>query len=367
MKANKVYFVLASILGLACGPLTTSGCAVDEPAETAPEQSARGASALEPTVKGVSELRARAGRNGLLRDEPATVNFDRVRAAFEQKQTFAGKLGIYELAPVADSTVTLRTRAAELGINGEIVKKLNHAAISDGVNELRIGDRSGAEIFLLTNLFHQGEGTYETKSDEDYVALATRRAEVVGKSLPLASLYPYKVRRYKNAVAENEGQPDITTYQIAVAFNQSIDDLPLIGSGGKLVIHMATDGTPVGHESVVRSVQKTVKELDGSALSDPRDAQAEVEARLARRGVDPRQYRVVRSEFGYYRLGRDNTQNVVAPHYGFFYEPVDGVSKKVIEFVPALKDSSLRGIAERDVSENDARKAAHRTAPDARR
>jgi len=367
MKTNRAWWILASVVGLACGPLATWGCSGEDVSETVGEKAGESSSPLEPAVQRISELRARSGPNALLRDEPATANFERVEAAFEQKQTFAGKLGIYELEPVGDAGKALRGRAAELGINGEIVSKLNHAAISDGANELRIGNRSGAERFLLTSLFHQGPDARDTKSDEEYVALANRRAEIVGKSLPLADFYPYKVRRYKNAVAENEGQPDITTYQIAVAFNQSIDDLPLIGSGGKLVIHMTTDGQPVGHEFVVRKVRSTVKELDGSALSDPTDAQAEVESRLARRGLDPRQYRVVRSEFGYYRLGRDNTQTVIAPHYGFFYEPVDGVSKKLVEFVPALKAPSLRAIAERDGQANEDRKLKRRTTPDSRR
>ncbi|WP_394843354.1 hypothetical protein LZC95_40690 [Pendulispora brunnea] len=368
MKFNKKWWLLTSVVGLACSPMATSGCSgQDDVRENGSESTAVSPSALTPELQGISAFRARAGAQAFLRDEPATANFERVRAAFAQGRPVAGKLGIYELEPVGDVAATLQRRAAELGIRGEVVKKVNHSSIKDGVSEIRIGDRSGAERSLVTELFHQGPGTADSRSDDEYLAIANRRASAVGSTLPLADLYPYKIRRYKNAISEGEAEPEVSTYQVAVAFNQSIDDLPVIGSGGKLVIHMTTDGQPVGHEFVIRKVKSTVKELDGSALSDPDRARAEVEARLARSGIDMSKYRAVRSEFGYQRLGRDNTQNVLAPHYGFYYEALDGVSKKLVEYIPALKDPSLRAIAERDTSENQARKAARRQTETPRR
>lgn len=62
-----------------------------------------------------------------------------------------------------------------------------------------------------------------------------------------------------------------------MAFNTTVDDLPIIGSGGKVAIHMSPDGEVISHESSVRAVSSLRAVVRGADLLPPDAAQRLVE------------------------------------------------------------------------------------------
>lgn len=216
--------------------------------------------------------------------------------------------------------------------------------LEQGDHELSVNMESGAERYVDRSRFHASPGTTRTLSDEEYVVLAARHARaVLGADVAGGGIYPFKLRRYQNAVAQKDGAPTETTYQIAVAFNSIIDGLSVVGAGGKLVVHMTPDGQVVSHEATLRSVASVAAILTSAELLRPSQARAEVEARLLRRDVTLKQYTLSRAELGYYRLGRRGVQSLVAPHYVYVYEPNEhsGFARRIVEIIPAVAERSL--------------------------
>lgn len=163
-----------------------------------------------------------------------------------------------------------------------------------------------------------------------------------------------------NASAQGEGAPSsVAAYQVAVAFNTTVDDLPIIGSGGKVAVHMSPDGEVISHESSVRAVSSLRAVVRGADLLPPDAAQRLVEKRIAERGVDLSNYTLTRSEFGYYRLGRSSVQTIDAPHYAFVYAPKEGtVGKKLLETIPAVVAEDVLALVSADRAAEAARKGS---------
>jgi len=364
---------LVALLMLAC---STGPTQPEPPAIT----NGLAANAAAPALRRVNDLRTERGPTALLRDEPAAVNVDRLRQAFRSK-TPVGKLGlgVYQLTPVAEVAAAAVNRAATLGIAaaakpevaaGELRPERPWAKVAVGPNMLLLNGLSGDENFTNTDLFHRGPGSKSSLSDDEYLTRANAHAAKIlanGSAVVFGKMFPYKLRRYMNAVATDGVEPDVDVYQVAVAYNDTIDDIPVIGSGGKVAVHMTVDGRVVGHEITVRGVRSKLAAFEWADLTDPEGAQQEIEERLKQRGIDLSQFNLTRTEFGYLRRGRNSIQEVVAPHYAFVYEPKPGVmGKKIYETVPATTNSGLRKILADDENRDRARKAALWVAPGAR-
>ena len=58
-------------------------------------------------------------------------------------------------------------------------------------------------------------------------------------------------------------------------------------------------------------------------------------------------YKLFRSEFGYYYRGKNSIQNVIAPHYAFFFEPVDGrFDTRIYHIVSAVKGEASQIVSD---------------------
>jgi hypothetical protein len=108
---------------------------------------------------------------------------------------------------------------------------------------------------------------------------------------------------------------------------------------------------------MVRVPAQKLGAVTGADLISPDEAQREIEARITARGVDLSKFTVSRSEFGYFRYGRNSVQTVLAPHYAFFFAPRPGVSSKIlVEWTPAVKPGPLRAQIDADRQAEEARK-----------
>jgi len=302
----------------------------------------------------------------LQRDARGAQAFESIRDQQRAATSVAPiRMAVYALEP--STVAALRAEArAQHHLSFAAFRAANHGerrTATAGNREFIANQLSGAERFVDRALFHHGREGAELA---EAVYLDRARAYVDQTELSASdgrsALYPYKFRRYRSAVQaiDSSGRPTAAavegTDQIAVAFAQEIDGIPVIGSGGKIAVHLSLAGDVVSHEASIRRTAEAVAEVD---LLGANDAAAEAWRRVVERGIEPRQYVLVRSEFGYLRLGRSSIQTVIAPHYAFVFEPLEGVvGRRIFEVVPAVTDTATLALLAEDARAEAARKAA---------
>ncbi|MCX4247792.1 hypothetical protein [Paraliomyxa miuraensis] len=330
-----------------------------------------------PRLHGLDTVdRFRAEDPGPLGDAPAQLAFEAMADAFADGSVANIELAVYRLEPVGNADQTLHQRTDELSdLLDRAATRPGHDQESTwtmlGASELRIDRNSGTERFLDWDRFHHGDPIAGPLADAHYWSVAGDYLEdALLTPTEGIDLYPYKIRHYWNAVAEQGRTATEEMYQVAVAFNATIDGMPVIGSGSKVSIHLALDGTIIGHELSTRRVGDAITTIGGDDLLHPEAAHEAIARRLTERGVDMAQYRWTRAELGYLRLGRSSVQDIVAPHYAFVAEPLEGVvGKKLLEVIPATTRPDVLALLERDFTEEGARKQAlmaNAAAPDSR-
>jgi hypothetical protein len=369
--SHTIVFSLFSLLVTACA-------GSDDPSTLRETGDPIAAAAGSGAVRGVSSFRTERGPLVQLRDEPAAQAFASVAAV---GSVAAPRLAIYQLAAVPRVEELARLRAGALAMAGAAVRRGSPDADAagfpspvapnvyarQGSRKLRVNAYSGAELFADDNRFHRSPGVATLPlAEPQYVDIAQQYVKRSGglesAGVDPASLYTYKVRRYMDAGAAPDTQPVTTTYQVSVAFNQSIDDLPVVGAGSKFVVHLSPTGEVIGHEQNLRAVSRRLAALGSVDLVAPEAARKDVEHRLRARGINLDGYVATRSELGYLRLGRDSIQSVLAPHYFFVYEPRPGVlGKKLVEFVPATRNPAHLALLADDDKLEQTRKATLRT------
>jgi len=347
----------------ACGQADLSDGSADEASSSPAAAQAELRREALGKVFHVSDLRLAAGETALLDDTAATRCFDTVRDAFGRGANEDLAFGIYDLEKVGDANERLQSRAAALGLAAAAQLPSTaggYLAVGEGDLELRVNMDSGSELFVNHAKFHKGEDAKRLLSEKEYVSSAFNHVTGAIPSVRAQQPYAYKLRRYMNASAQGEGAPStVAAYQIAVAFNTTVDDLPIIGPGGKVAVHMSPDGEVISHESSVRAVSSLRAVVRGADLLPPDAAQRLVEERITKRGVDLSDYTLARSEFGYYRLGRSSVQTVDAPHYAFVYSPKEGtIGKKLLETIPAVVAEDVLAMVNADRAAETARKDA---------
>lgn len=311
----------------------------------------------EPIVE-VSKLQAERGQSALLDDEPAQIGYQSLEEAFGQGRQ--GRLGInvYALEAVPDADATVAMRSAQLGLVVEPTSAQSRYAVATlGDKELRIHRLSGAERFFDRQLFHKGDGSSPLESRERYVDVARQYILTQLPHLSSYRLYPYKYREYVNVDGKEGEASQSTVYQSAVAFNMTVDDVPVIGPGDKLALHMTPQGYTVSYEHSLRAPAGLIAQLSGDELVGPADAEKLAWSNLSARGVNAAHYTVSRAEFGYLRLGRSSVQRYLIPHYAFFFESNDPASsKKQVEVIPATSRADILAMAQEDQELESGRK-----------
>ncbi len=339
----------ASMAACDAAPPTNPTPLADEPVVTAGTETTVELGAMPR----VSELRREIGPDALIRDRAAATTYEALEGIFARGDQGALALGVYDLDPVPEPQARLAVRAERLGLQAAAAVPSasgNHLVLRDGSRELRVNLDSGSELLVDRARFHNGTVADTVLDEARYVEIARERMQ---RALPDAldrDAHAYKIRRYMNGVIDVDSvEPQEGVYQVAVAFNTTVDDLPVIGAGGKVAIHMTPAGEVISHESSVRGVAGLVDVVGGDELLSPDEALATAEGALKVAGAELDRFEVARSEFGYYRAGRSSVQSVIAPHYAFRFEPVEGVQEKArVELVPAVASGPVLERVEAD-------------------
>jgi len=305
----------------------------------------------------VDEWMAKRGGDVFVQDELAAQNFAILNQMFEDGSSKQLSLSFVQLRPTDREDATLQKRIKHFALSASENKELNFKEFRAGNKLLSVNAQSGAERYVDNAQFHRGEGVDFVLEKEFYLSTANKYLDELFLTQKVGKVFPYKFRYYKNAVREEGSHiAQESTYQLALAYNTSIDGLPVIGSGGKIALHLSPKGELLSYESTLRDFDR-IALISGSELLSPKAAQAEAEARFKERGVDLSKLVLSRAEFGYLRLGRKSIQNYVAPHYVFIYSPPEGVmDKKRMEVIPAITNPKLLQLLKEDSEKEAARK-----------
>ncbi|WNG44033.1 hypothetical protein F0U60_07940 [Archangium minus] len=339
-------------LGLVLAGLTGTGCS--ETTEAEPVHEAKSVIA--------GKLGAHAAQEALDEDTIAVQAYERVRQAHAARQAQSVRLAVYSLQPVDDVVAQVDARARTVGLEMGAARKSGHELMVEaGHRVLSIDARSGTERYVDRSRFHSGRSVATLPlARADYIARAREHVQRALPEVATRNMRAYKFRQYVNESAGPNGErtgPQV--YQVAVAFQEMVGDLPVIGSGGKVAVHLTPNGEIIAHESAARGVGRRLADLSGSEVLDPEVARRQAEERLAARGVRLENYRLVRAELGYLRHGRHSPQSVMAPHYAYLYEPLSPAvgGRKVVEVVPAVTNPEVLAQLRQDAQAEAQRKA----------
>jgi hypothetical protein len=307
---------------------------------------------------------------GVERDGRAARAFESIQA--RQRGTLRAvplTLAIYELeAPMAANARAELRAQREFGFDSlRPTLEVDRRAASIGNNTFTMNTASGAERFVDVARFHRGTDTTPELAEDVMLRRASEYVDRIGLAASdgRSTLYPYKIRRYHTMVqgvdSANQviGEPEDHIDQVAVAFAQEIDGLPVIGPGGKIAVHLTPSGDVVSYEASIRYTVRATRTLVDTDLLSADRAEADVRRRLIDRGIDLTQFTLTRTEFGYLRLGRSSIQTVLVPHYAFAFEPAAGtINRRLVETIPAVSDPDTLARLAVDAQAEAQRKAA---------
>lgn len=384
MGANmKTKHLIFGTVGIALG-LAAIACQSEE--ESAQVQGTKAAPLLasqqDTRLASVAELVAARGVDSPLGDEPAEASFKKLRALETKGQRGSNLLHVYALSNVEEASGHLVKRAATLGMSlrdksGKAValalaqpeRSRNKSILQGDLDgrrwHLSVDSFSGSERMEDDDNYHRGFGAIE-QSEQPGLIAAAKKFAARADATAMSGAHLYKVRKYKNAVAEGDNPPKEETYQLAVAFNTSIDGIPVIGSGGKVVAHVGKGAKPVAYETSVRAIggKRTSVPVDSLISSD--EAEARAWANLAAMGLSKSTHTLKSSQFGYYREGRNSIQATLAPTYAFFFDPIVDGQKRKIEIIDAVTDAAVLETLKRERQQDQERKQDPTQIPDAR-
>ena len=152
--------------------------------------------------------------------------------------------------------------------------------------------------------------------------------------LPLA-----KVTHLQRQLASSEGVWPPEILDAGVVFTRVIDDIPVVGPGGTVMVKVLPQGAVAGASRVFR--RRGVK-VATVRIRPASEALAEFEKRLrSYRHLDG-PVRVRRAEFGYFEAGRSHRQLFFEPVYAFVYATEGPEPLKSAEVVHASRSPRER-------------------------
>jgi hypothetical protein len=119
-------------------------------------------------------------------------------------------------------------------------------------------------------------------------------------------------------------------------FTRTVDDLPVIGSGGSLMVKIGTDETIVGGREVWRPIARRGASV---GLRSAEECVERLRDRVTASGADG-EVHVRKAQQAYAELGIEEEQLTLEPCYAFLLETSGGlVDSKKVEVIPATQDS----------------------------
>ncbi len=209
-------------------------------------------------------------------------------------------------------------------------RDLDWLTVGDARTVLSINERSGGLRYRLRPLAEEpGDDVRASPSRLEQVARDF--LETLGR--PREPLHLERITYLRSQSADRDGT---LTAQVALdaglVFTRIIDELPVVGPGGMVMVKVGTDETVVGGREVWRPLASRGAPVP---LRSADEALALLHTRLRQSGLDGKAH-VRKARLGYAELGIEASQRRLTPCYAFLIETVGNlVESKRVEVIPA--------------------------------
>jgi hypothetical protein len=198
--------------------------------------------------------------------------------------------------------------------SGELSKDADELTYTEGPFVVTLSRSSGALRYYDRTRWQLDDGESEVEfSDDQAVSIAEdfiRRSDLV----PFADCRLLRISHLHGAVLERESNTyDERIIDVGVVFQRTIDNVPVEGAGGKMTVYVGHDRTITGVECIWREIADVYREVPFNQLRLPEYAENSL-VRYWRRSRAAR-IEVTETRFGYYELGRDESQRYLQPAY----------------------------------------------------
>jgi hypothetical protein len=131
-------------------------------------------------------------------------------------------------------------------------------------------------------------------------------------------------------------QEDIANY--IVMFDRVIDNIPIIGPGGKIRVYLARNGEVIGHSKLWRQLEKGNNNL--KKVISPREAKTIISGKILSENSPDVSPELKSMKFGYFEAGRNKKQDFSSPMYEIEYN-YGSHSKRVIAYLDGYSGASI--------------------------
>jgi hypothetical protein len=195
---------------------------------------------------------------------------------------------------------------------GSLRQDARQMSYAEGSSELVIYHASGGLRFHDTARWQVDDGkAHVTFDDSTAIEMARRYIEELAV-VPLAECRTLRVTRLNVGIAERRsGFAEKRVIDVGVAFQRVIDDVPVIGPGGKVMVYIDHEGRLTGVDRIWREIQ-AIDRAD-IELQPPEFAQQDVVRSWGSEGSGVIGIEDIR--FGYFEMGWDGVQRYLQPAY----------------------------------------------------
>jgi hypothetical protein len=226
---------------------------------------------------------------------------------------------IYRLKGPRVNERSLREMAKRFELKGDIAsgefsKDADELTYTEGPSVVTLFRSSGALRYYDNIRWQVDDGKSEVEfSDDEAVSIAE---DFISRSdlVPLAECRLLKVSHLHVAALERDSNTyDERIIDVGVVFQRTIDNIPVEGPGGNVIVYVDHDGTVTGCERIWREIADVHREVPSDQLRPPEYAENSL-ARYWRQSKATR-IEVEETRFGYYESGRDESQRYLQPAY----------------------------------------------------
>jgi hypothetical protein len=198
--------------------------------------------------------------------------------------------------------------------NGRFTIDENTMTYLEGPHQIQLYRKSEAIKYVDTSRWHVDDGV-STVAIPDAKAIELAKAYVQKTALvPLDQCDVLKVTHLVVGSLEKGTNKAVErTIDAAVVFQRKIGNVPVEGPGGKAVVFLNHNSEVVGFEKIWRTTDQVFKKVPFKELRPLQFAEQEMVTywnRLGKKVIEVQDQR-----FGYFELGRNETQTYLQPAY----------------------------------------------------
>jgi hypothetical protein len=259
----------------------------------------------------------------------------------ETPQMLADKAAIIELTVVPVDRPSIVQLLVRLGLEKRLrelawERSQNWINTGDGQVTLSVNELSGGLRYRLRPLVDE-PGTEVKTSAAKLEEIARRFLKQLGRPADPLALERITYLHVKTGDSNGEASAS-STLDAGLFFSRVVDDLPVIGPGGRVLVKIGTDETVVGGREIWRPILKRGEKVN---LRTPDEANELLQLRLKKWGVEGSVH-VRKARMGYGELGIEAQQRYLEPCYEYIVETVGAlVPSKRIEIIPAARIGPL--------------------------